>query len=324
MKFSIIVPVYNVADYLEKCVLSLLKNDCADTEILLVDDGSTDEKSGTLCDVLAEEHPDLIRVIHQENRGLGGARNTGIEAARGEYLLFIDSDDYIAPETLTVLRDAIAQTPADVYSFRATVVADGKKDALLATSEVYTEPFALKEHPEYLLSLPAACTRLWKRSLFLSTAIRYPSRVWYEDIRTSTKLFAAADRIVTLPHALYYYYAREGSITRNSNVSRNREIMDAFEDILAWFDESGLTETYHSELEKLTIDHVRIAAPVRVLRTDPDSPLLKEFADYTAEKFPNYRENPYLSTLPRGKKLAYRLLEGGHYRLLRLLFSVKG
>lgn len=324
MKFSIIVPVYNVADYLEKCVASLLKNDCADTEILLIDDGSTDGKSGALCDALAQEHPELIRVIHQENRGLGGARNTGIEMAQGEYLLFIDSDDYIAPETLTELRDAIEQTPADIYSFHATVVSDGKKDAPLATSEVFSAPFALREHPEFLLSLPAACTRLWKRSLFLTTAIRYPSRVWYEDVRTSTKLFAAADRIVTLPHTLYFYYAREGSITRNTNVSRNREIIDAFEDILAWFDANGLTQTYHSELEKLTIDHVRIAAPVRVLRTDPKSPLLKEFADFTAEKFPNYRENPYLNTLPRGKKLAYRLLEGGHYRLLRLLFSVKG
>lgn len=324
MKFSIIVPVYNVADYLEKCVASLLENDCEDTEILLVDDGSTDGKSGELCDTLAKRAPDRIRVIHQENRGLGGARNTGIEAAQGEYLLFIDSDDYIAPETLTVLREAVEQTPADIFSFHATTVTEKGSCSPLPTSEVYPDPFALREHPEFLLSLPAACTRLWKRSLFADTSIRYPSRVWYEDIRTSTKLFAAAEKIVTLPHTLYFYLAREGSITRNSNVSRNREIIDAFDDIRAWFDSQGLTQTYHDELEKLAIDHVLIAASVRVLRTDPKSPLLGEFADYVQTAFPNYRQNPYLNTLPKGKKLAYRLLEGKHYRILRLLFAVKG
>lgn len=323
MKFSIVIPVYNVADYLEKCVHSVLENDCTDCEILLVDDGSTDGKSGALCDELAKKS-ERIRVIHQENKGLGGARNTGIEASQGEYLLFIDSDDYIAPETLEVLREAVEQEPADIYSFHAVTVNEAGRCNPLPISEVYDDAFALRDHPEFLMAQPAAWARLWKRTLFTDTGIRYPSRVWYEDIRTSTKLFAAAKRIITLPHTLYFYLVRQGSITRNTNVSRNREIIDAFDDILAWFEEQNLLETYRNELEKLAIDHVLIAGSVRVARIDPKADLLKEFADYTASIFPDYRKNPYLPTLPRGKKLAYKLVQGRHFRLLKLLFAVKG
>lgn len=324
MIISVIIPVYNVADYLEKCVRSVLENDCTDCEILLVDDGSTDGKSGAMCDALAAERPDLIRVIHQENRGLGGARNTGIGAAQGDYLFFLDSDDYIAPETLAELREEIAEDAADIYSFHA--MTDNGKGELspLKISDVYDEAFALTEHPDFLLSLPAACVRLWKRSLFIDTGIRYPLRVWYEDIRTSTKLFASAKSIVTLPQTYYFYLAREGSITRNANIERNREIMDAFDDILAWFEAQKLTQTYRDELERLAIDHVLVAASVRVARIDAKSALLKEFAAYMQKKFPNYRKNRYLKALPFKKKLAYDLVKGRMFGLLSLLFSVKG
>ena len=100
MKISIIIPVYNVADYLRKCVESALNQQFDDYEVILVDDGSTDGLCPDLCDELQSANPDRIRVIHQENKGLGGARNTGIDASRGEYLLFVDSDDYISEKTL--------------------------------------------------------------------------------------------------------------------------------------------------------------------------------------------------------------------------------
>ena len=95
MRFSVVIPAYNVADYLEKCVASVRAQTCADWEVLLVDDGSTDGVTGKLCDVLGQGD-DRFRVIHQENGGLGTARNTGMEAARGEYLVFLDSDDYLS------------------------------------------------------------------------------------------------------------------------------------------------------------------------------------------------------------------------------------
>ena len=97
MLLTIVIPVYNTAAYLEACVQSVLSGDHQDCEILLVDDGSTDGVCPALCDRLAAQHPALIRVIHQENKGQGGARNTGLEAAAGTYLFFLDSDDTIVP-----------------------------------------------------------------------------------------------------------------------------------------------------------------------------------------------------------------------------------
>lgn len=323
MLFSIVIPVYNVADYLQGCVDSVLANDCTDCEILLVDDGSTDGKSGALCDKIAEQHPGLVRVIHQENRGLGGARNTGIEEAKGEYLFFVDSDDTIDPDSLGRLSKEVEKTHAEVYSFQLMLDDGSGTKTFSEVSKVYTAPFALKEHPEFLLSLPSAAARIWKRELFLRTSIRFPSKVWYEDIRTSTKLFAEAGSIVTLPDALYFYLCRPGSITRNANVARNREILDAFEDILSWFEKNDLRGTYENELCRLAVDHVLIAASVRVLRIDKASPLLEEFRAYTEEKFPAYRENPYLAELPRMKRIVYRLLLKRHYGTLALLFRFR-
>ena len=93
MKFSVVIPAYNVKDYLEKCVASVLAQTCSDWEAILVDDGSTDGATGALCARLAAEHPEQLRVIHQKNGGLGAARNAGLEAARGDYVVFLGSDD---------------------------------------------------------------------------------------------------------------------------------------------------------------------------------------------------------------------------------------
>ena len=324
MRFSVVVPVYNVAEYLQGCIDSILANDCSDCEIILVNDGSTDGVCPGICDENAARHPGLIRVIHQENRGLGGARNTGLEAAKGEYVLFVDSDDTLAPETFSVLSSHIEKTHADIYSFNLYSHDGRGHRTLLETAPVHDGPFTLAENPEFLYSLPAAWARLWRRDLFINTGVRYPARVWFEDIRTSTKLFASASSIVTLPEALYYYLARPGSIMRSSNVKRSREILDAFDDILQWFEEKGIFERYEDQLCRLAIDHIRLAAVVRVIRQDVHSPLIKEFNHYMYAKFPQWEQNPYLSQLPAKHRLLLWLMDKKQYLLIKLLFKIGG
>jgi hypothetical protein len=187
----------------------------------------------------------------------------------------------------------------------------------------YHKSLTLETCPELLLALPNAWCRVVRRSLFQSSGIRFPSQVWYEDIRTTMKLFALAGSIVVLPDTWYFYVQREGSITRNANVARNREIIDAFEDLLGWYRQQGFFDQYQTQLERLCIDHVYLAASVRVLRVDPKHPLLKEFRQYVLHSFPNYRKNPLLGQLPKSKYLAYKLLEKRQYRLLKLLFQLK-
>ena len=323
MRFSIVIPVYNVQEYLRKCVDSVLANDCSDCEIILVDDGSTDGVCPALCDEIAGEHPQLVRVIHQENRGLGGARNTGLEAAKGDYLFFVDSDDTISEDALQILSRAIDEKPADIYAFQLYSHDGEGNKSLITASKTEARPFALKDKPGFLLSLPAAWARIWKRELFLSTGIRYPSRVWYEDIRTSTKLFAAAESIVSLPNVLYWYLQRPGSIMNSGNVQRSGEILWAFDDVLAWFDQQGLRKQYEDELCRLAVDHILLAAVVRVCRADPKAPLLGQLMAYMNEHFPNYKNNPYLSRLPGLHKLLLRLVEKQQFGLIRLLFRLK-
>ncbi len=323
MLLSVIVPVYRVEDYLPGCVASILANDTASCEIILVDDGS-DDGCGKLCDDYAAARPDLIRVIHQENGGLGAARNTGIAAAKGDWLLFVDSDDKLTSDALAVLKQAAREGDAEIYAFGFR--ADNGSDPPTPQPNLWQGrgPFRLADAPDYLLELPSAWMRLWRRSLFVENGITYPSRVWYEDIRTTTKLLALASGIRVLPEHLYDYLSRPGSIMNSAKLSRNREILDAMDDILSWYRAEGLYDQYEAELCALTVQHVLLAASVRVARADPASPLLAEFAAYTQEHFPRWRENRYLPRLPRLKRLALKLVEGRHYRLLRLLFRLKG
>lgn len=324
MKISIVVPVYNAEDYLPTCMASLLNNDCTACEIILVDDGSTDGVSPALCDSYARENPKLVRVIHQPNGGPGTARNAGLQEARGEYVFFVDSDDTIAPNSLELLHRAVEQSHADIYLFQMAVHVPGGPVQHVKIAQPSEQPCSLANRPELLLSQPAIWARLWRRELFLSTGIRFPDRSWVgEDLRTVTKLNAAASRIVVLPDTLYFYLIRPGSLMRSENVERNRDMLLAFEDILTWYREQGLLEQYDRELCCLAAEHLLLAASVRVARADPEAILLREFLRFMEEHFPKYRENLYVKDMSRRKRLALWLVEHQHYKTLRLLFTLK-
>ena len=320
---SVVVPVYNVEAYLNACVQSVLAQSYKNFELILVNDGSTDQ-SGGLCDRLAGTDP-RIRVIHQANGGLGAARNTGLEAAKGEWLFFLDSDDCIEPEALALTLQAGERYGAELVIFGFRSVSESGK-----ALQTFLDPLPMNQllttetHPALLLAAPVAWNKLYRRSLFLDHGIRYPGRVWYEDIRTTPKLLIESKAVVCIPEILHRYLLRAGSITKNVHADRNREILEAFEDLNGTFQRLGKWERYHKELEYLTVLHVFITASVRVLRIDPGHALLGQFSNYLTTVFPDYRKNPYLSGLGRNKRLILRLLAHRHYGLVRLIFQVKG
>ena len=324
MKISIIIPIYNVETWLPRSVEAILANDTADCEVLLIDDGSSDG-SPALCDRYAAEHPDLIRAIHQKNAGPGAARNTGIAAATGDWFLFVDSDDRLAPNALSRLREVAAEGEADVISFQFFKESvEGQSWEEWSGPMQSLERFSLREQPAFLLTQPSCWLRLWKRSVFEDNDIRFPNVVWYEDVRTVTKLLAKAKQIVNLPDHLYYYLDRPGSIMNSSQLPRNRDILPAFADILDWFEAEGLTKAYYDELCALTVQHVLLAASVRVARIDPKSEILEELRAFTEKRFPDWKKNPYSKTLPRLKRLALHLVAQKRWRLIRALFNLKG
>lgn len=235
--FSIIIPVYNVKTYLDDCVNSVLGQEFSDWEAILVDDGSTDG-SGEFCGELAQKDP-RIRVIHQENRGLAGARNSGMAVAEGDWLLFLDSDDFFLPGFLTSLKAEMdAGTGYDVYvGTYSTVSHTGE---LIARNSC--PQFAAGPAPEGSLSLrfthyynmvdvtawKMAVNRQWQRShdLWFVQEVRYA-----EDVVWSLQLFQLAPRIlyVDLPF-IAYRVGRPGSLTSTARPPlRNLECR-----IIAW------------------------------------------------------------------------------------------
>ena len=215
---SIIVPVYNVEQYLEKCVCSIINQTYKNLEIILVDDGATDS-SGNMCDELAKSD-NRIKVYHKENGGLSDARNYGVERATGEYIGFVDSDDYIDSEMYEKLYEAIKKEDVDVaecnfrfiYSNRITNYTDDKYYLVLNKDE-YT-----KEYVTMNRIFGAAWTKLIKSSL--AKEIKFPKGKLFEDGFYSLELMKKARNFVIFDSPYYNYVMRENSIT-NSKFNRN-------------------------------------------------------------------------------------------------------
>ena len=206
---SVIVPVYNVESYVAKCIESIQNQSYQHLEIILVDDGSTDD-SGDICDQYAA-YDDRIKVIHQENGGLSAARNTGIEAANGDYIGFVDSDDYIG---LTVYEDMLhllKENNLDIIEFTAFRDKNGKL-------EIFDKDDALRlaMHDCFV----AAWSKLYKRSVIGD--VRFPIGRKFEDTATSYLYVANSKRVGHINRCYYYYRLNPNSITQTSFDPKSR------------------------------------------------------------------------------------------------------
>ncbi len=211
---TLIVPVYNVEDYLDRCVMSIRNQTYKNLEIILVDDGATDN-SGKLCDQYAAQD-ERIKVIHKENGGLSSARNAALEIATGSYIGFVDSDDYIHPQMFEKLYEACIRNQAQI-SICCHYTERGNKllieDYIIDEEEIFTPKEALKILVQDKGMKNYAWDKLYKAELF--EGVRYPDGRNYEDIATTYLLFYKADKLCRIPEYLYYYQIREGSISSN-------------------------------------------------------------------------------------------------------------
>lgn len=207
-KITVIIPVYNVEDYVGRCIESVITQDYSNLEILLVDDGSKDN-SGKICDEYAEKDS-RIRVIHKENGGLSSARNIALEQMKGDYIFFIDSDDYIYPEILSSLLSACIDYDADIsccgYVSGNRSYYCNKQLEVVDSVEATKRMFICDG-----LDANAVC-KLYKRNLFEN--IRYPLCV-YEVVPVTYRVLLKANRVVNTYMRGYYIEKRNGSITRS-------------------------------------------------------------------------------------------------------------
>lgn len=322
MMLSVVIPVYNAAPWLPRCLDSLLAQDMLPDEILLVDDGSTDGRSGAICDEYAARRPDLFRVVHVPNGGVGAARNLCVELARGDYLLFVDSDDAVSPRLVSTLYPYMRQG-IDGVIFSYLVDCDGRRLPPPPDSLPRGTVTSLQDYPELLFASPCPWNKLWRRSLYTDNAIRFPEGILFEDLSAIPRLYALASRVAVIEDVLYYYSERNGSIMRSRNAERDRDVMKAMDRLADWYREAGLYSRYRTELEALAVQHVLLAASVRALGADPSSPVMGELGAYIEENYPAWRSNPYVKKYPLKHKLILRLLHWRQYRLIRSLFLLK-
>lgn len=289
---SVIVPVYNVEKYLRKCVDSILAQTYTNLEIILVDDGSPDN-CGKICDEYAAKDS-RIKVIHQENGGLSAARNAGLDVATGDYIGFVDSDDYIAPDMYEKLYQAIEIYNSDI------ALCGFKKFELESRTEVYEKKLLYRD--EFLKELllenikSYAWNKLYKKSLFDN--VRFPEGELFEDLKIMHLIGEKVSAVSFTNKILYYYRIRQGSITFN-----NRGL-NADDYIAATHDRS---ERY----KKTEFYHYAVAGEFRCIRV-----VVSEMS------LTNSNDDTYKQLFKESKKL-YRICKHeikGFQKVLTLLY----
>jgi len=236
-EISVIVPVYNVEKYLRKCIDSILTQTFTDFELWLVDDGSPDN-CGVICDEYAQKDV-RVKVIHKKNGGLSDARNAALDVMQGKYVFFVDSDDWIAADTLEIMYAALQRTGAQVATGNMiSVQEDGTEKVLYAPTQ--EEKILVGEELLTTLLRPNACNRLYAAELF--EQLRYPVGRLYEDAFVYHKILAQIDRMVLVGKNTYYYLIRTGSIMNSAYNIRFTDIVDAIYSRVEWLDSIGQTQ----------------------------------------------------------------------------------
>ena len=221
-KVSVIIPVYNVERLLPRCLDSVVAQTLRDIEIICVDDGSPDRSADILQRYASQD--DRIRVISQENRGLGGARNRGFDAATGEYILYVDSDDRIDPDCCEKLYAAAVETGADVACCSIRKIRPSyekwtvRYDRMQTVSDVQEKFRTCCCPPDFYVM-----NKLMRREMLLRLGLRFREQVCFEDVEYTMRVLAESGLLVTVPGTAYHYIFNSGSITKSSQTPKKQE-----------------------------------------------------------------------------------------------------
>lgn len=272
MKLSVIVPVYKAEATLRQCVESLLGQTIEDQEILLINDGSPDGCQAIL-DEYAARYPERVRTKTVENGGQGRARNFGLEMARGEWIGFVDSDDWVEPEMYEKLIAAAEAQGCDVaVCDTRKCFSDGSRQTLRAWRE-----------GELLSAAGSCCDKVFRRSLI--QGLRFPEGLWYEDFAFSALALSRAGELAFVPEELYCYRIGHESTMNNDNARKNLDLLKVLELLRGPMMEAGQEERFAA----LVLDHALLDAIGRLGRqASPDkNDVIRETRDYVNQIVPS-------------------------------------
>lgn len=317
-EISVIVPVYKVEKYIKKCVDSILAQSFTDFELWLVDDGSPDN-CGTICDEYAKID-ERVKVIHKKNGGLSDARNAALDVMQGNYVFFVDSDDWISNDALESTYAALKKTGAKVATGNiVSVYEDGTERELYSP----TQEEKILRGEEMLITLlrPNAFNRLYEAGLFRN--LRYPVGRLYEDVFLYHRILEQIDSMVLTGKNSYYYLVRNGSIMNMDYNIKFTDIVDAVYDRAKWLDRIGqrrlADETRlfvysqvavaYAQLDKNNNEHIKRLSEIKILYDECYEKLKKSKQIGWKQKVRMFilKNNPSLHTVLWGRKMPINL-----------------
>lgn len=300
VKVSVIVPVYNARDYIIPCVESLINQSLDEIELLLVDDHGTDDSIEAVRNFLeAYSGKKQFRFLETTvNSGPGVARNIGIEAAEGEYVAFVDSDDWIEREFCESLYKAASRKNADIAfcHLRQDNLRDGSSIEL-RNPEVSSGDFTVKKHKEFLPRFVSYFTTyLYRREFLLRNALRFPDTRSSEDSSFLASCILAAGRIASVEKPLYHYVQRSRSLSTKVDPEKYRQKLSSFDDFLGYARRHDLYEKYKDEIDFIYIKKAFLMAAQTYVANEvkPDPAVMGELYGILKQQVPDYASNRYL------------------------------
>jgi len=324
-EISLVVPVYNTSAYLDKCLTSLVRQTFASFEIIVVNDGSTDE-SLKIIESWQLQHPNKIRLLDKSNGGLSDARNAGLSLAKGKYVMFVDSDDFLSVEALTIMHKQAEAHRADVCCCNLEVVGEnGKQMQILDCGGKVGEAMNPRHFPQAIAELlPSACNKLILKSLFEGDTTPFDKGIWYEDVASIPLILAKAHSITKVNEPLYKYVRRDGSITSQYNV----KVLDgirAIANLEDKFVKGNLIESYKQgliliKLKMLSATTIRICQSFDKNTVERDCKIVREYYLSMLRTEPNID----FARLPKLQRFILWMLRWEQSNLLMKLYKFKG
>ena len=306
IKVSVIVPVYNVERYLARCLDSLVNQTLQEIEIITVDDCSPDRSIDILCDYEAR-YPGKVKVIQSpENRRQGGARNLGMRASQGEFIGFVDSDDWADPKMYEKLYNRAIETGSDVADCDYYLAFSDHLVEARSNPEKQCGLLDLEKKRSLVINPGRTWTKIYARELLIGKNIFFPEHLFYEDNEVMPIIMASASSLAKVPECLYFYHVGSGnSTTEKRNSYHHFDRLQTSINMRQHFINRGIYETFKDEIDYRFIKLYYInTIPLCMNKFDPpEINYLKIIRDYMKLNFPNYRKNPYFK---RKEKFWYK------------------
>ena len=292
MRFSIVIPVYNVEKYIEKCMYTVMHQSFDDYEVIVVDDETPDNSMETV-QKYADAFPGKIQILHQKNTRQGGARNNGVTKARGEYLLFVDSDDYVHPDMLKIVDARLREHPCDILYFQHVPVSEQGEELPVARHNTVVPGMYYPQREKNVVFFPTGpVNKAYRREFYFNTQVQFPEKLLYEDGITLL-LYAMASSIYVTDDVLYYYVQSANSSIRRDISEKMMDILAVADIVIREFRKRGYYEPFRDPLDCALIYSILFVLDM-INEVRMDHPLQIQIADYLKSRFPNYRENPYI------------------------------